>query len=72
MTVHKLIGATALLVALTAGVASAQTSSSSTSTVGTPNTGAGGGSVANVIVLTGSALVALAGLAYLARRTGPK
>jgi DNA-directed RNA polymerase beta' subunit len=37
-------------------------------TPGTPNTGSGGNATANMVLLTGSALVAVGGVAALARR----
>ena len=43
------------------------TSATSSTTPGTPNTGAGGDAATNAVVLTLSGLVAVAGLAFLAR-----
>lgn len=71
MAAKKIIHAAALTVLFLAGSAAAQTSSSSPATTaspGTPNTGSGGNAAVNILVLTGSAAVALSGLAYLARR----
>jgi uncharacterized protein HemX len=79
---QKTLGAIAIgsALLLTSGVAYAQTSSTTSSgstttttdTTGTtptaPNTGAGGDSANNMAVLVTSALVAAAGLGYLARR----
>lgn len=67
----KAIGAAAVGILLLASGVSAQTTGTgtdATSTVGTPNTGAGGQTGANLIVLAGSAALALGGAAYLARR----
>ena len=72
MTAKKIITTGALAALLLAGPAFAQTSTSATTstdgTPGTPNTGSGGNATANVILLTGSALVALGGVAALMRR----
>jgi hypothetical protein len=72
MTAKKIITTGALAMLLIAGPAFAQTSTSSTTddltTPGTPNTGSGGNAAANVLLLTGSAAVALGGLAMLSRR----
>ncbi len=73
MTAKKFVTTAALTVMLLAGSAAAQTGTTSTSTLddvtpGTPNTGSGGNAVANIILLTGSAAIALGGAAYLARR----
>ncbi len=62
-----IVGSFAALSLLASGVALAQTDASST-TPGAPNTGAGGDPMTNALVLTASGLVALGGLAYLARR----
>lgn len=59
----------ALAVLLIAGPAFAQTASTTDDTTpGTPNTGSGGNATANMVLLTGSALVAVGGVAALARR----
>lgn len=63
----NLIGAIALAMMLTAAVASAQTTTTTGTTPAVPNTGAGGDTAANVVVLAGSALAALAGATYLGR-----
>lgn len=61
----KLIGATALAFLLSAGVASAQ----STTTPGTPDTGQGGDAVTQLMLLGAAAVVAVGGAAYLTRST---
>ncbi|QQG38311.1 MAG: hypothetical protein HYS26_02050 [Candidatus Kaiserbacteria bacterium] len=67
MTPRKLISAAALSLLFAAGAVSAQTTS--TTTPGTPNTGLGGDFAQNAIVLATTGAVAIAGIAYLARRT---
>lgn len=61
----KIMSGTALAFLLSAGVVAAQTSST---TPGTPDTGAGGTSTANLLLLGGSAAVALVGAVMLARK----
>lgn len=69
MTAKKWINTAALTVLLLAGSAAAQTTTEATTTSpGTPNTGSGGSATANMIVLTGSAALAMAGLYALSRR----
>jgi len=70
MNYKKVLGALTILGALaTGGTALAQTTTTSTtSSPGSPNTGAGGTAAENLALLGGSALVAVAGAAYLARR----
>ncbi|MDB5237904.1 MAG: hypothetical protein JWM46_174 [Candidatus Kaiserbacteria bacterium] len=66
MKVKNIAPIVALAMLLSAGVASAQTTASTTPGVG--NTGAGGDSAANMLLLGTSALVAIGGTAYLARK----
>lgn len=66
MSTKNIARALALGILLTAGVVSAQTDATSTPGVG--NTGAGGNSAANMILLGTSAVVAIGGTAYLARK----
>lgn len=71
MKIKKIINTVAFTIVLLAGSAAAQTTTPSTTTgevPGSPNTGSGGNAIANVVLLTGSAAVALGGAAYLARR----
>jgi LPXTG-motif cell wall-anchored protein len=77
MSAKKFIGASAVafIVLMTSGTALAQTGTSTgtstgTTTPGTPNTGTG--AAANMIALGSSGALALAGLAYLARRSSEK
>jgi hypothetical protein len=65
--IKKFLGTSLVTFALLSGVASAQTTTAST-TVGTPNTGAGGETSQNVMLLATSGAAALAGALYLARR----
>lgn len=58
--------AAALSLLIAAGTAGAQTTS--TTTPGTPNTGLGGDFAQNAIILTASGALAVAGVAFLARR----
>lgn len=69
MSAKKIINTAALTILLLAGSAAAQSTTTPTDTVpGTPNTGSGGNAPANIILLTGSAAVALGGIATLLRR----
>lgn len=63
-----MIGAAALTMLLAAGSAAAQTTTTATDTPGTPNTGSGGNAAMNVVLLTGSAALALGGVYALTRR----
>lgn len=64
----KIISALALVAALSsAGVVAAQTTTATT-TPGTPETGVGGDVAGNLALLGSSALVALAGAAYISRK----
>ena len=67
MKAKYLFGSAALALLMSASVASAQTTTDSTTTPGTPNTGAGD-MHANTLMLGVSALAAIGGAAYLARR----
>jgi hypothetical protein len=67
MKARNIINTIALTVLLLAGSAAAQTTSPTT-TPGTPNTGSGGTALANVLMLTASAAVALGGVALPSRR----
>jgi hypothetical protein len=67
----KFISAATLALLLTAGTVAAQTttySSTSSSTPGTPNTGSGGDVAMNIMLLGTSAIIAVGGALYLARR----
>lgn len=68
--IGKTLGGAVLIALLSVGVAGAQTTTTSggTTTVGTPNTGMGGDTAMNVLILGSSALVAVAGAAYLRRK----
>ena len=71
MTAKRMITTAALTLFIVAGSAAAQTTTTATGTndtPGTPNTGSGGSAPANILMLTGSAAVALAGIATLMRR----
>jgi hypothetical protein len=78
MTAKKIIGTAALATLLLAGSVAAQSTTSSSTdtgtggttatTPGTPNTGAGGNVAENMMILTGSALAAVAGAALLRKR----
>lgn len=76
MTVGKIISSAALatiLLAGGAGIAMAQTTTTTgttgtTGTVGVPNTGAGGDAAVNILLLGTSALIAIGGGSYLARK----
>ena len=67
MKVKKIINTVALTMLLLAGSAAAQTTTPAT-TPNTPNTGSGGNAPGNIVLLTGSALVALGGIIALSRR----
>ena len=68
-TFKKIVSSAALAVLLSAGAVAAQSTSTATdTTVGTPNTGAGGMSTANLMLLGGSAAVAVVGAVLLARK----
>jgi len=60
-------GAVVGLVALSPIAAAAQTTTDTT-TPGAPNTGAGGASAGNILLLVGSALAVTLGTAYLSRK----
>lgn len=65
----RVLATGALAALLIAGPAFAQTASTTDDTTpGTPNTGSGGNAAANMVLLTGSALVAIGGVTMLARR----
>ncbi len=68
MTAKRIINTVALTMLLVAGSAAAQTTTPDTTAPGTPNTGSGGNAAGNVLLLTGSAAIALGGLAMLSRR----
>ncbi len=68
MNVRNIITTAAFAALLTAGSAAAQTGTTSTSTPGTPNTGSGGNASANMLMLSGSAAIALGGVALLLAR----
>jgi len=75
MHAKKIVSAFVLALALlSGGVAYAQTDASSTitTTPGVPNTGAGGDTTTNLAVLGASALIAIAGGAYLLRKGAPQ
>ena len=63
MNIKKFVNSVALTVLLLAGSAAAQTT-----TPDTPNTGSGGNAPGNIVLLAGSALVALSGIVTLVRR----
>ena len=84
MAAKKIISAATLAFLLSAGAVAAQTTNptstdtlgtvqttdttSGSSTPGTPNTGAGGDVAGNALLLSSSALVALAGILYVLTR----
>lgn len=64
----KIVSGAALAFLLSAGAVAAQSTTSTTSVPGTPDTGAGGTSTLNLVLLGGSAAVALVGAMLLARK----
>jgi len=71
---HIVIALSAILLLTGGAIASAQTSTTTTdtsgtvTTPGTPNTGAGGDSTMNWLILGATGLAVLGGVGYLARR----
>lgn len=61
--IQKIVGASALLPFIVAGVAQAQ----ATTTPGVPNTGVGGSTGMEITILVASAFIVAAGIGYLLR-----
>ena len=67
MNMKRIVQGLELAVLMSAGVASAQTDTT-TATPAVGDTGSGGNATANIILLGTSAIVAIGGTAYLARK----
>ncbi|MBP9710837.1 MAG: hypothetical protein KBD50_01045 [Candidatus Pacebacteria bacterium] len=68
MNTKKIVSTFALASLLLAGAASAQTTTPEVTTPGVPETGAGGNTAANILLLSAAAGIALVGGTYLTRK----